>query len=230
MFNQPAGLGDILLLMAIAQKYHAEGHTIVWPTAVEFHLHQKNFPEVKFIPQDHFGMYNIYDTKREIYEDDSYKVFPFRWADVILHGKSVLSTCLKDKYDFVGLPLDMWRGYKITRDFETEDKLFKELGLHEGEEYNIINENQTRIYQKTKISVDNGLKNIYMNPIPSYNMLDWMKVIYNAKTVHTVATGLLMVLEKYEDLKSKEKHIYKRIWDSDHSSYDYLMTNNFIFH
>ena len=92
-FNQPAGLGDIMFIMAIAQKWNAEGHKIVWPTAVHFHKHQKNFPEVKFIPENLFFNYPYYDNKHFIYEDDEYKSFPFRWADVIIHGKSVLSSC-----------------------------------------------------------------------------------------------------------------------------------------
>lgn len=234
LFNQPAGLGDILFLMAIAQKYKAEGHNIIWPTAVHYHIHQKNFPDVRFIPQDQFIPYNIYDQKREIYEDNLYKVFPFRWADVILNnGKSVLSTCMKDKYTLVGLPMEMWREFKIVRDYEMEDKLFKSLGLKEGNEYNLINENQTRIFQKTEIKPDNGLRNIYMNrDDPQYNMLDWLKVMYYATTIQTVATSLLVLIDALDDLQPKERHIYKRIWDTDHSSYDYYLDpkKEYIFH
>jgi len=232
LFNQPAGLGDIMFIMAIAQKYHEEGHTIIWPTAVHYHNHQKNFPEVKFIPQDQFFFYNHYDEKHFIYEDDKYKSFPFRWADVMLNnGKSVLSTCMRDKYTIVDLPMEMWRTFKITRDYEKEDQLYKSLGLDENEEFNVINENQTRIFQKTIINVDNGLKNIYMNMNdPQYNMLDWLKVIYKAKTIHTVATSTLVLLDRLDDLPATEKHIYKRIWDTDHSSYDYYLNQNYIFH
>ena len=236
LFNQPAGLGDIMFIMAIAQKYHAEGYTIHWPTAVHFHQHNKNFPEVKFIPQNDFLLYDLYDSRREIYEDHVYKVFPFRWADVIFNnGRSNLQTGMADKYKLVDLPLEMWRDFNITRDYQTEDKLFKSLGLSEGDEYNLINENQTRIFQKTSIKVDNGLPNIYMNrDDPQYNMLDWLKVLYNATTIHTVATSLIVLLDKLKDLPAKEEHIYRRIWDinkaNPHEDYDYLFTKNFIYH
>jgi len=232
LFNQPAGLGDIMFIMAIAQKWHEEGHMIVWPTAVHFHEHQKNFPEVKFIPQNYFFHYNFYDSKHFIYEDEEYKSFPFRWADVILSGgKSILSTCMKDKYTLVNLPMDIWRTFKITRDYIKEEELFNSLGLSENEEFNLINENQTRIFQKTKIEVNNGLRNIYMNrDDPQYNMLDWLKVIYKAKTIHTVATATLVLIDRLDDLITSEKHIYKRIWDNDHSSYDYYLKQHYIFH
>jgi len=232
LFNQPAGFGDILLIMSIAEKYAKEGHTIIWPTAVHYHNHQKNFPYVKFWPQEKFGLYDAYDSKRDgIYEDNTYKVFPFRWADVIFNnGRSNLKTCMWDKYKLVDLPWEDWRNFTIVRDYEKEDELFKELGLKEGDEYNVINENQTRIFQKTEIKVDNGLRNIYMNLDPKYNMLDWLKVWYNATTIHTVATASLVLIDKLDDLQPKERHIYKRIWDNDHSSYDYYMNKEYIWH
>lgn len=231
LFNQPAGLGDILFVMAVAQKYYDEGNKIIWPTSFHYHLYQKNFPEVKFIPKENFGLYDVYDAKRQIFEDSSYIVLPIRWADVILHnGQSNPPTCMRDKYALLGFPMDMWRTYRITRDHEMEDKLFKSLGLVEDEEFNVINENQTGIFQKTKIQVDNGLKNIYMNrDDPQYNMLDWLKVIYKAKTIHTVATSLLNLIDPLEDIPG-EKHIYKRIWDNDHKWYDYYLKQNYIFH
>jgi len=236
LFNQPAGIGDILFIMAIAQKYHEEGHTIIWPTAVHYHNIQKNFPEVKFMPEGTFGLYDFYDSKRTIFEDENYKVFPFRWADTLYNdGKTNLHTGMADKYRMVNLPLDMWRTYKITRDYEMEDKLFKSLGLNEGDEYNLVNENQTRIFQKTRIEPKNGLRNIYMNrDDPQYNMLDWLKVIYNATTIHTVSTSLIWVLDRFHDIPAKEQHIYSRIWDvnkpNPHEDIDYIMKKNFIYH
>jgi hypothetical protein len=229
LFNQPAGIGDIFFIMAVAQKYKKEGHKIVWPTKYHYHNIQKNFPEVWFVPIDYFIGYDYYDQKREIFEDEKYITIPFRWADVILHGKSILSSCMRDKYDLIGLPMDYWRQFEIKRDHAMEDKLFQSLGL-EGKEYNIINENQTVLLQKTKINVDNGLTNIYMNMDDhQYNLLDWLKVMENAKTIHTVATSVLVLIEKMEE-KAEERHIYKRIWDNDHSSYDYYLDKNYVFH
>jgi len=230
LFNQPAGLGDIMFIMTIAQKFHEEGHDIIWPTAANYIEHQKNFPEVKFIQDSNFFMYNYYDSKHFIYEDDEYKVFPFRWADVILSGgKTILETQMIDKYNLINLPWEMWRTFKITRDYKKEDELFNLLGLSDNKEFNLINENQTRIYQKTKIEVYNGLQNVYMNLIPGYNMLDWLKVIYKAKTIHSVATSLTILLEKLEDLNT-EMHVYKRIWQTPHSMYSYYMNKEYIYH
>ena len=135
-----------------------------------------------------------------------------------------------DKYKLVDEPWENWRNFTIIRDHEKEDELFKELGLKEGDKYNVINENQTRIFQKTEIKVDNGLQNIYMNLDPRYNMLDWLKVWYNATTIHTVATASLVLIDALDDLQPEERHIYKRIWDHDHSSYDYYMNKNYIWH
>ena len=234
LFNQPAGLGDILLIMAIAQKWHQEGHTIVWPIDPIYGDYSGNFPEVKFVPENLFFMYSYYDSKHFIFEDDEYRSFPFRWADFMLHGRSNEATCMKDKYAIVDLPFEMWRTYKITRNFTKEDELFRSLGLKENEEFNFINENQTRLYQKTKIKVDNGLKNVYMEPIPGYNIMDWLKVLYKAKTIHTVSTSIVMLIDRLEDIPAVEHHIYSRIWDAHredpHEFTRYLFKKNYTFH
>jgi hypothetical protein len=234
LFNQPAGLGDILLLMAIAQKWKNEGHAIIWPIDPVYGDIGYSFPEIKFLPQHLFFLYNYYDAKHFIFEDDEYKSFPFRWADFILNGKSNEATCMKDKYTIVDLPFEMWRTYKISRNFEKETELYKLLKIEENEEFNFINENQTRLYQKTKIEVNNGLRNVYMNAIPGYNMFDWMKIIYKAKTIHTVSTALVLLIERLEDIPAIEQHIYPRIWDAHRKDpYEftrYFLQKNYIFH
>jgi len=224
LFNQPAGLGDIFFLMAIAQRWQKEGHTIVWPIDPVYGDYSYNFPGIKFIPQDKFFAYNHYDSKHYIFEDDKYKSFPFRWADVILHGKSVTNTQMFDKYRLINEDPEMWRDLVITRNYKKEDELYSLLKLGEDEKFNLINENQTRINQKTKIILDNGLRNIYMNTIEGYNMLDWLKVIYKATNIHTVATSILILLDKIvDDLPTEEIHVYLRIWKNPHSDHNYYM-------
>jgi len=224
LFNQPAGLGDIMFIMAIAQKYYEEGNVIHWPIDPCYGDYSYNFPEVKFIPQDKFFLYNFYDSKHFIFEDDNYISIPFRWADVIIHGKSVEKTQMFDKYILLGMDPEIWRNIKIVRNIDKENELYKLIGLKEDEEFNLINENQTRIYQKTKIEINNGIRNVYMNAIPGYNMLDWLKIIYKATNIYTVATSILILMDKIiDDLQTKEIHIYKRIWNTPHSEYNYYM-------
>ncbi len=232
LFNQPAGLGDIFFLMAIAQKWHKKGHTIDWPIDPVYGDYSHNFPEVNFIPQNEFLDYRHYDSKRFIFEDTRYISIPFRWADVIIHGKSVTNTQMFDKYHLVDLDPEMWRDIVIVRNHDKEDELFKLLEIGEDEEFNLINENQTRINQKTPITVDNGLRNVYMNTIDGYNMLDWLKVMYKATNIHTVATSILILMDKIiDELPAKEKHIYLRIWKNPHSDHNYYMKRDkYIWH
>jgi len=224
LFNQPAGLGDIIFIMAIAQKYISEGHKIIWPTAAHYINIAKNFPSINFIQQEQFFLYDFYDQKRDIYEDDNYTCIPFRWADLKYNNsQSNLWTCMEDKYRLVGLESSIWPNFSITRDHDTELKVFNELGLSEGEEYNFINENQTRLFQKTKIEVNNGLRNVYMTSDTKYNIFDWSMVIEKAKTVHTVSTSMVFVIDLLQTLG--ELSIYKRIWDKEHQNLFFLRKN-----
>ncbi len=49
-----------------------------------------------------------------------------------------------------------------------------------------------------------------MRQIPGYTMLDWAKVIINAKEIHTVETSVVYMFEALP-LKAKEIHIYPRV-------------------
>ena len=132
--------------------------------------------------------------------------------------------------------VNLWRNVEIIRDYKKEDELFKYLELSKNEEYNLINRNhRPRVRNDGQpIKVDNGFRNVNMNIIEGYSLIDWIGVMVNAKSIHTVATSILFVMEVIDEMP-EDIHIYKRcnekansLWD--HTDYAYLFNKDYIYH
>jgi hypothetical protein len=87
----------------------------------------------------------------------------------------------------------------LKRNLEKESKLIEFLKLEDNEPFNLINRNfGTPPNFKTNDHINplNGLKNIYMDILPGFNIFDWIRVIENAREIHTMETSLYYILEK----------------------------------
>ena len=69
-----------------------------------------------------------------------------------------------------------------------------------------------------------------MNKIDGFTMLDWRKVIENAKTIHTVGTSINIIIEVM-DTMATEYHLYARKpIEHDCNHYNYLFNKGYIEH
>lgn len=231
---QPGGLGDIIFVMAIAQQYVKDGYVVDFPlynTHLENPSLQKYFPEVNLISMDNFTLtkFEHYNQKKyalaiDLYEDDTYLTIPVGGSP--LRSKQATQH-MKNKYDFLNLKLDLWRDIKIKRDFSSEKKLMKKLGIESGSEYNLINENHHHRFNKINIPVNPNENNIYMSKMDGFSLFDWIGVMVNAKSIHTVGSSIVFLLELYD--MSNDIHIYRRA-DKPHSTYDYLLKKPYNYH
>lgn len=144
------------------------------------------------------------------------------------HSNTILKVPYKDvmkaKYDMYSLDWRTWRETMYQRDMDKELKLFSELGLTDGEPYNLIN-NKFRSDESgvVDIKLNNDFKNVFLKNIPNYSLFDWSYVIENATTIHTVGTSINYIIELL-DIKSEYVTIYKRIPDEyNYENYDYIL-------
>jgi len=230
LINQPYFLGDILFVMALIQKLVNDGHDVTFPVRDEYYNLQKNFPTVKMIPLSKFPQYEAYNKGEVLFQGIDYLTLSLRHS--YLKGKGHM----KIKYSCIGLDMEMWRDINIVRDLETEQKLFNELGLKSDEKYNLINEFHRPFFHNTPIVVEGEYRNIYMSQLEGYSLLDWIGVMENAQSIHTIATSLIFLMDSIDSMP-EEMHLYRRYrgeehnggyWD--HSDYDFLLNKNYIYH
>lgn len=230
IINQFNKIGDILISIPMSRELIKDGHTIVYPVYKHMLNLQKHFPDIEFIDMNEL---DIDYESRELVTDGDKTIFPLRFSNTITNSGGRMTGLtskseLYNKYFNLDIEFDIWRDLTWERDIEKEKELSERLMIKEGEKYNIINENYAGAH-KREIKVDNGYKNIYMEPIEGFSILDWSYVIENATTIYTVVTSLLIMAEIL-NLNAKELHMYKRPHEIDMINVNCLITKNWIPH
>ena len=77
IFNQYAGIGDILFIEPIIRKYFQSGHPVVLPVLKQFLNLQQNFPYIKFIDKE---LIDINYEERNIVENEDTIIIPIRFS------------------------------------------------------------------------------------------------------------------------------------------------------
>lgn len=230
IIDQPGYLGDIIYVMAIAQKYVNDGHEVIFPIFKEYYDSQiqKNFPTINFICMNDFDKYEKYHKQRRYYEDEEYIYIPCRWSPSQGGNEH-----MKVKYEHIYLPYKMWREIKIIRDCANEEKLLNILNIKPNENFNLINRNyssQKKICSGANYLINNNFRNIEMSFIAGYNIFDWMGVFERAETIHTIHTSIQYILDVMPNI-TNEIHIYPRTEVNDsHQRYEFLFEKEYIYH
>ena len=227
--DQPRFLGDIIFVMAIAQKYVNDGYLVEFPIDDQYlgpHGIQKYFPNVNLLRLSEYSNYYKYHNSK-ILEDATHKYFLLSDSTY----RSVARKHMQGKYLFIGLNFETWRTIKIARDYEMEEKLMSVVGVEKGEKFNLVNEYYSdEKIAKMRVVVDNNYRNIYMSKIPGFSIFDWMGLIEKAESIHTVHTALHYLLDIMPNITSN-LHIYLRsgIYEP-HSYYKDLFQKKYVYH
>lgn len=226
IFNQFFGIGDILFIEPIMRKYFQDGFEVVLPVLEKFINMAPYFPYIKFIIKDEL---DIDYEEKGILNKGSTTILPMRWSREFYN--SPLTETMRNKYKMVDMDLNSFRKMTWLRHRHKEVELMKILNINDGEKYNLINGNyHTFLNGKVSITLNNDYKNIYMDFIDDFTLLDWASVIENATSIHTVNTSILFLLESL-NLKSNDIHLYSRNANGlDFKQTDYLYSKNYILH
>ena len=199
--NQPFGIGDILFISPIIKKLD---YDVIWPINdhyiwIKYYLKLSN---TKFI------------TTTEYLSDKKYRglnQIDFLNAENILRHMGGKFDCMSAKYYYASEDVSTWKTLSWNRNTKKENELYSLLGINDGEEYTLVNCNfaSPDLNYKIDIPINDGIKVIHMNYIDGFTLLDWGKVIENAKSFHTVSTATFYMVE-FLNCKETELHLYPR--------------------
>lgn len=220
---QQWGIGDVIFEMTLVRAFELPVTWVVLPQFVDGL--QRAYPDINFTTDKPIG----YDSeRREDHTVGENRFLPARWADVMMNVPYHM--CMRAKYDLYQLPWQSWRTNAMwSRDVPRETALRAYLGIANGERYNLINKHfRSNGSGIAAISVDNGLRNVYMQSIDGFSLFDWGGIIERATTIHTVSTAILYMLEL---LEIPETHLYVRKPDEvDFRNVEYLFTKKYNLH
>lgn len=216
--NQPYGLGDIIICEPIARHYYNLGYKIKYWIKEEYKWIQDYIPYVDFISAT---VDNYIISNQSIFEEN-YIYLPLIFAgspnksnyvSLDICNKFIISNIIKwekvgwlyDKYIISNLKPELWKTFEYIRNIDKEKKLYNHLNL-ENKEYILVNEHSSTAHRS--LNITSNYEIIKMSNIDGYTMLDWHKVMKNAKEVHTVSTAICYPLIKINHPNVK---IYNRI-------------------
>lgn len=233
LIYQPCGIGDIFYSIGIARHYQKLGYRIIWPIIKELIYLKEYIPNIEFYPEnENFPKKEYYTLNTsEVINTENFVYLPIHKSTNIINGLTMPS-----KYIVSDVP-NTWRENFIwDRNEKKENELYEILGLKENESYIFINQNFITPPRTIKfpINIDfNNNKIVNMEYINGYNVLDWAKVIENAKGIITIDTCILFMIDK---LPCKAEYFYcytrngietyKELKDIFKTSWTWLDSNN----
>lgn len=198
--NQPYGLGDIILCEPIARYYYNLGYKIKYWVRDEYKWIQDYIPYIDFISES-----DNYNSSIEIIFREDYIYLPIKpRIEAIKNPEYTTTGWLYDKYVISNLKPELWKTFNYKRNIKKENKLYNHLNL-ENKEYILVNEHSSAGHRS--LNITSNYEVIKMSNIDGYTMLDWHKVMKNAKEVHTVSTSTSFPLIK---MKHSNVTIYNR--------------------
>lgn len=201
LIRQPFGIGDILFISPIVRQID---YNMLWPVEPHYIWIKEylDIPNVKFI------------TTTEYYSSSEYSeldILDFLNAEPVVKNLNPNIDCMTAKYEYANWDIAEWRSLYWKRDFKKENLLMQTLGLTSNTKYNLINQNfaEPKLNYKTDLNIQNGYKNIYMDYVDGFTLLDWGMVIENSSEFHTVSTSTFYMVEFLDCIKTK-LHLYPR--------------------
>jgi len=227
--NQPAGLGDILFCIKIAQeaKKIYGCNKIIWPVSfvykeISSYVKSEDLEfttDLNLLPSQHFQIIN----------NENFIYLPLSTSDQVI-DKNILRKLQYPNYvhgyiKYLFCNICNWQNwdnyFEIKRNFSKEEELFCKLNIKKGEKYNLINKNfgtPPNFLRHEAIKPNNNNKNIEMFISDEYNIFDWLTVIENADEIHTIETSLCYIIEKLK--MENKKYVYSRLKYNNPSFYD----------
>jgi hypothetical protein len=239
--NQTWGLGDILFIEPLYRYLDSLGLKVIAPVQDGYIWLNQHIKYVDFIKSSEFNIdYERFDFGLAVVDgveliDTAY--LPTRFSDQIFrnlrpHDPSASRYWMTDKYNVLGLSPNTWETIKLERDFKKEKKL-KEMILSEIEgEYDFCNsfyQNSLNINLNLENMVKRELPVVSMRMVEGFSMIDWSSIIESARSVHTVSTSLLYMIQSIHQI-GKEYHLYPRLPERNFYTVDEFLPSYWIKH
>jgi hypothetical protein len=215
LIQQEAGLGDILFCQNHVKFYSEKNYKVIWPivppllnicnqliTDAKFYNAEEDYPLKSFFEESYM--------QGKIIENNSNIFIPMKYASYIIPPYIPGKKEMQSKHILCGLDYTVWKtNLNFHRNLEKENILYYDiLKLKDNEDFILIN--QTYSTQPTTIKKDlspfkyrfGDSKFIEMSILEGFTIFDWCKVFENMKSIITVDTSLMYIIEKL-DLKNK---------------------------
>ena len=214
--NQPAGLGDLIFVQPILERYVSLGFKIILPVIDHyFSMAKKYLPRtgVEYLHiDDDYPFKNQFENPN-VLKDGEYHYLP------LAHSQRHVPNCplMISKYVFSQTPIVDYREcLPRIRDFSRELKLMA-LMNPDNDEFFLVNNlfGTPPNSSEREIKLDSEGKKViyidYRDPFQSeFHPFDWIGLIQAASSLHFVQTSFSFIADMYA-LPETKLHLYDRV-------------------
>jgi hypothetical protein len=148
------------------------------------------------------------DVIHYLYDKDPSDVILVGFNNMYLTGSQNFDVSF---YSQFGLEFDFrWSNFKLVRDTEREEKLFKYFNLDENSEYIFLHDDNRFHINIDKIK-NKDIMVIKPNRDITNNIFDYIKIIENAKEVHAIESSFLFIIDSLSLNSETYAHRYPRV-------------------
>lgn len=209
---QPGMAGDLIFIQKIAKTYAAQGRRVIMPV-LEKH---KWVYDAMVMPANVETplLEDDFDFKDEaLFLGDKLALCPiegpnYTYLSLFFSWRYAPEQTMDLKYQVAGVEMADWADYvELRRDLAKEEALFKLLGLDDGAPYALINE--TCSSRTIPFPHRAPEKEVRLQMIEGYSLIDWSTVIERAARIATVDTSIVLLIEALK-ITGKPLHIVSR--------------------
>lgn len=209
---QPGAHGDIFVCAPIAYYYSQKGFKIYWPARKEYIRHLSSFDYINTIE-----LPEIKETGPEWLAKDVSNIFKLEQKfDYVLnladrgpHPTAQLpwENFEECKYRLAKLPFDLKHTLKWTRNKQKEDEIYDKYV--KAKDYVFVHNSSSH---KEKAELPKSILEpiVYCDNPPGYNILDWYKVIINAKEIYCTESSVWAFMDGIVHELTPERYILSR--------------------
>jgi len=226
---QPCGLGDIIWLQPMVDKFIADGYIVHYPVIdLYYEMLSKQLQKENLIwlkESEEFPLKTFYGTG-EPYSNENNIYLPISFANYYIPNCSVMIS----KYYYMKMPIVNWHNnFNVKRNYAKEQKLIEVYGIDITKPYSLVNmtygtppnhtTRATQIHPKTNQII---VMSFEKDQLHDFNLFDWIGVIEKANEIYTVETSLCYLIDKYAT--TKNLFMYEKRHEEESSTY-YRLTN-----
>ena len=209
---QPGAYGDIFVCAPIAKWYADKGYEVHWPVRQQFIQTLDYFDYVKPILLSEESLHSDWlrsDVMKILSMVDGYdKVINL--ADRGPHPTAQrfdenFELC---KYRLAEVPFDQKNKLCWTRNYDKELSLFNLFNLNENEPYAVIHRTDSK--KESASMPDVSYKIVEVEPVGSYNILDWYLIFQRAKELYCIESSVHQFMDGVASHLSEDKYLLKR--------------------
>lgn len=180
LIKQPGKVGDLLIVLPIANWYSERGFDVFWHCPKQYHSLFSYVDYVQPIESDRGNYDKVIDLSFGL---DQKSPTHFRW----IKERRNVDSFVTYKYRLAGVPLTELRNLKYKRNEVSEMALYDALGIDSGRPYHVVH-SSSDYGSPVDILVPGQV--VQFSKVGDFTIFDWRKVLEGATSIHCIDSSM----------------------------------------